>query len=70
MGKIKQKMHDEASNRKASAEARKQRDLKKFGKQVQVARGQERAIEKREMLGRVESLKRSMLRLFPSLFYL
>ena len=59
MGKIKQKMTDEAANRKAAAEARKQRDLKKFGKQVQVAKLQERDKAKREMLGKIEVLKRS-----------
>lgn len=59
MGKIKQKMTDEATNRKAAADARKQRDLKKFGKQVQVAKLQERDKAKREMLGKIEVLKRS-----------
>lgn len=59
MGKIKQKMTDEATNKKAAADARKQRDLKKFGKQVQVAKLQERDKAKREMLGKMEVLKRS-----------
>ncbi len=61
MGKIKQKMTDEAANKKAAADARKQRDLKKFGKQVQVAKLQERDKAKREMLGKIEVLKRSRL---------
>lgn len=61
MGKIKQKMTDEAANKKAAAEARKQRDLKKFGKQVQVAKLQERDRQKRDMLGKIDILKRSML---------
>lgn len=60
MGKIKQKMHDEAANKKAAAEARKQRDLKKFGKQVQVAKLQERDKAKRETLEKINILKRSM----------
>lgn len=59
MGKIKQKLIDEAAGKKASAEARKQRDLKKFGKQVQVAKMQERAKEKRETMEKINQLKRS-----------
>lgn len=59
MGKIKQKMVDEAANKKASAEARKQRDLKKFGKQVQIAKLQERDKAKRETLDKIDLLKRS-----------
>ena len=61
MGIIKQKIADEAANRKAAAEARKQRELKKFGKQVQVARLQERDRQKRDMLGKIDILKRSLL---------
>lgn len=60
MGKIKQKLIDEAAGKKASAEARKQRDLKKFGKQVQVAKMQERAKEKRDTMEQINTLKRSM----------
>lgn len=59
MGKIKQKMVDEASNKKAGSEARRQRDLKKFGKQVQVAKLQERDKAKRETLDKINLLKRS-----------
>ncbi|KAF1922839.1 Ebp2-domain-containing protein [Didymella exigua CBS 183.55] len=58
MGKIKQKLIDEAAGKKASAEARKQRDLKKFGKQVQVAKMQERAKEKRDTMEQINLLKR------------
>ena len=61
MGKIKYKMVDEAANKKAAADARKQRDLKKFGKQVQVAKLQERDKAKRETLDRINLLKRSMV---------
>ena len=60
MGRIKEKLIDEASRKKAAAEARKLRDLKKFGKQVQVAKLQERDKAKRETLSRIQSLKRSM----------
>lgn len=58
MGKIKAKLIDEAASKKASAEARKQRDLKKFGKQVQVAKMQERAKEKRDTIEQINLLKR------------
>lgn len=64
MGKIKKKLFDEAAAKKASAEARKQRDLKKFGKQVQVAKLQQRDKEKRETLEKINSLKRSTLFFF------
>jgi rRNA-processing protein EBP2 len=59
MGKIKQKLIDDAAGKKASAEARKQRDLKKFGKQVQNAKMQERAKEKRDTMDKISNLKRS-----------
>lgn len=59
MGRIKKKLFDEAAAKKASAEARKQRDLKKFGKQVQVAKMQQRSKEKREMLEKIDVLKKS-----------
>ena len=65
MGKVKQKMVDEAASKKASAEARRQRDLKKFGKQVQVAKLQERSKAKRDALEKIEVLKRSQY--FPTL---
>jgi rRNA-processing protein EBP2 len=60
MGKVKIKLTDEAANKKAAAEARKQRDLRKFGKQVQVAKLQERDKAKRETLDKINILKRSM----------
>lgn len=59
MEKVKAKMIEEATAKKASAEARKQRDLKKFGKQVQIQKQQERAKEKRETLEKINLLKRS-----------
>ncbi|KAF1846940.1 Ebp2-domain-containing protein [Cucurbitaria berberidis CBS 394.84] len=58
MGKIKQKLIDTAAGKKAAAEARKQRDLKKFGKQVQVAKLQERAKEKKDTIEKINTLKR------------
>lgn len=58
MEKIKSKMVDDAANKRAAADARKQRDLKKFGKQVQVAKMQERDKAKRETLDKINLLKR------------
>lgn len=60
MGKIKQKIVDEAASRKAASDARKQRDLKKFGKQVQVAKLQERDKAKRDTLDNINLLKKSV----------
>lgn len=59
MEKVKAKLIEEATAKKASAEARKLRDLKKFGKQVQVAKLQERHKEKRETLEKIKALKKS-----------
>jgi rRNA-processing protein EBP2 len=61
MEKVKAKLIEEATAKKAAAEARKQRDLKKFGKQVQVQKQQERAKQKREALDKINLLKRSTL---------
>lgn len=61
MGKVKGKMVEEAAGKRAAADARKQRDLKKFGKQVQVAKLQERDKAKRETLDKINLLKRSTL---------
>ena len=58
MDKIKHKLVQEASEKKAREDARKQRQLKKFGKQVQVATLQKRQLEKRETLDRIKNLKK------------
>ncbi|KAL7794964.1 eukaryotic rRNA processing protein EBP2 domain-containing protein [Trichoderma ceciliae] len=58
MERIKAKLVEEASAKKAAAEARKLRDLKKFGKQVQVSKLQERQKAKREVLDKIKTLKR------------
>ncbi|WYZ39006.1 hypothetical protein EsH8_III_000920 [Colletotrichum jinshuiense] len=58
MQKVKAKLIDEASAKKAAAEARKLRDLKKFGKQVQVAKLQERQKAKKDTLDKIKTLKR------------
>lgn len=69
MGKVKQKMVDDAAGKKAAQEARRQRDLKRFGKQVQVAKEQERAKEKRRTLEKIDLLKRSEYLLFTILAF-
>jgi rRNA-processing protein EBP2 len=60
MGKVKGKLLEEAERKKRAQEARKLRDLKKFGKQVQVAKLQEREKEKKQALEKIQILKRSM----------
>jgi rRNA-processing protein EBP2 len=59
MEKVKNRLVEEATAKKASAEARKLRELKKFGKQVQVNKMQERHKAKRETLEKIKQLKRS-----------
>lgn len=63
MGKVRAKLLDETARKKASSDARRQRDLKKFGKQVQVAKLQERQKEKTATLDRIQTLKRSKFKL-------
>lgn len=58
MGKVRQKLVDEAARKRASADARRQRDLKKFGKAVQVAKLQERDRTKRDTMDKINVLKR------------
>ncbi|OZJ04839.1 hypothetical protein BZG36_02328 [Bifiguratus adelaidae] len=58
MEKIRQKLIDESASIKASEEAKKQRELKKFGKKVQVEKLQERQAQKKEQLEKIKMLKR------------
>jgi rRNA-processing protein EBP2 len=60
MGRVKKKLIDEAASKRAASDARRQRDLKKFGKAVQVAKLQERDKAKKDALERINVLKRSM----------
>ena len=69
MGKVRQKMVDEAARKKASSDARRQRDLKKFGKAVQVAKLQERDKAKRDTLEKINVLKRSTIGHFTMCAY-
>lgn len=67
MSTIRQSLLDESAGIKASEEARKLRDAKKFGKKVQVERLKEREKEKKEVGKRLESLKKSEYLSSPSL---
>lgn len=58
MDKLKSKLLSEAANKKASEDAKKQRSLKKFGKQVQHATLQERAKQKKATMEKIDSLKK------------
>jgi rRNA-processing protein EBP2 len=58
MDKLKAKLVEDETAKKASQEARRQRELKKFGKKVQHAKLQDRQKEKRDTLEKIKSLKR------------
>lgn len=68
MAKIRQALLDEQAGIKASEDARKLRDAKKFGKKVQVERLREREREKKAVGDKLDSLKKSALRFLPSSF--
>jgi rRNA-processing protein EBP2 len=61
MERIRQKLLDESASIKASEEAKRQRQLKKFGKKVQVARQLERQKEKKALDEKVKAFKKSAL---------
>lgn len=58
MDRLKGKLLKEAADKKASEDAKKQRQLKKFGKQVQHATLQDRAKQKRDTLDKIKLLKK------------
>lgn len=58
MSLIRQSLLDESAGIKASEDARKLRDAKKFGKKVQVERLKEREKEKKDVGKRLEQLKK------------
>ena len=66
MERIRQRLLDENAAIKKSELKRKEREGKKFGKQVQVAKMQERAKEKRETLEKIKALKKSTCSSLPS----
>ena len=59
MQRIRSRLLDEQAGIKKSEEARRMREGKKFGKQVQVERTKERVQARKEMEERVKGLKRS-----------
>ncbi|ORY98139.1 eukaryotic rRNA processing protein EBP2-domain-containing protein [Syncephalastrum racemosum] len=58
MAKVRQRLLNQNARIKASEDAKRQRDLKKFGKKVQVQRQLERQKEKSETLDKIKQLKR------------
>lgn len=58
MDKLKTKLLREAADKRASEDAKKQRQLKKFGKQVMHQTLQDRARQKRETLDKIKTLKK------------
>jgi hypothetical protein len=65
MERIRQRLLDERAGMKKSEEKRKEREGKKFGKQVQIEKLKERERGKKEMQERLKNLKRSKLA-FPT----
>lgn len=59
MERIRQRLLDETAGIKKSDEKRKEREGKKFGKQVQIEKLKERERGKKEMEERLKGLKRS-----------
>ena len=60
MERIRQRLLDESAGIKKSEDKRKEREGKKFGKQVQIEKLKEREKSKKEMEERLKGLKRSM----------
>lgn len=60
MGKVQKKVQEEQDAQKASADARKQRQLKKFGKKVQTETLAKRAAQKKEDLAKIAQLRKSI----------
>lgn len=58
MEKIKDKLIEKEVEKKASESSKRQRELKKIGKMVQVAKIQQRQQEKRKTLDKIKNLKR------------
>ncbi|KAI5980921.1 eukaryotic rRNA processing [Pisolithus albus] len=58
MERIRMKLLDERAGIKKAEEKRKEREAKKFGKQVQIEKQKERERSKKEMTERLKSLKR------------
>lgn len=61
MERIRQRLLDEGASIKRSEEKRKEREGKKYGKQVQMEKLKERERSKKDMEERLKGLKRSKL---------
>ena len=61
MERVRTKLVEEAQGIKKSEEARRQRDLKKYGKQIQVEKIKSREMEKKSFQDRMQGVKRSEL---------
>ena len=59
MERIRQRLLDESASIKKSEEKRKEREGKKYGKQVQLEKLREREQSKKEMASKLKGLKRS-----------
>ena len=70
MERIRQRLLNEAAGLKKSEDKRKEREGKKFGKQVQIEKLKERERSKKEMEERLKGLKRSNKKLHFSMLCL
>lgn len=59
MTKVRQRLLDETQLLQAGEEARRQRELKKFGKKVQIEKIQERQKQKTQDLEKIKAMKKS-----------
>lgn len=69
MERIRQRLLDESATIKKGEEKRREREGKKFGKQVQIEKLKEREKSKKEMEERLKSLKRSTLLIYLPLSF-
>ena len=59
MARVRQRLLDQTTSIKASDDAKRQRNLKKFGKQVQVEKRLERERDKAAVADRIKDFRRS-----------
>lgn len=58
MDKLAQELLEQVATKRGSQDAQRQRELKKFGKQIQNAKLEERALDRKETMNTAKSLKR------------
>ena len=68
MERVRQRLLDESAQIKKSEDKRKEREGKKFGKQVQLEKQKERERSKKEMEERLKGLKRSTYLIYVSIY--